>query len=227
MEMEKSMRRNCILCIVCFCALVMSLVDGILNPVYPVKAAIKLVLFLLVPLVGYYRFAPDELCLIFRSGKRAWFQAMLLGVGVYVLIVGAYFVLRPFYDFSTITTQLAAGEGVHAGNFLYVGTYIAIVNSLLEELFFRGFAFLTLRRYLKNGVACCISALAFALYHVGMTVGWFSPVLFALALLGLFVGGCLFNALDWRSESIWASWMLHFCANAAINTVGCILMGIF
>ncbi len=227
MEMEKSMRRNCILCIVCFCALVMSLVDGILNPVYPVKAAIKLVLFLLVPLVGYYRFAPDELCLIFRSGKRAWFQAMLLGVGVYVLIVGAYFVLRPFYDFSTITTQLAAGEGVHAGNFLYVGTYIAIVNSLLEELFFRGFAFLTLRRYLKTGVACCISALAFALYHVGMTVGWFSPVLFALALLGLFVGGCLFNALDWRSESIWASWMLHFCANAAINTVGCILMEIF
>lgn len=225
--MEKTKRRNHILCIVCFCTLAMSLVDGILNPVYPVKAAIKLVLFLLVPLVGYYRFAPDELHAMFRSGKRALCKALLLGVGVYLLIVGAYFALRPFYDFSTITTQLATGEGVHAGNFLYVGTYIAVVNSLLEELFFRGFAFLTLRRYLKPGMACGISALAFALYHVGMTAGWFSPVLFVLALLGLFVGGCLFNALDWHSERIWASWMLHFCANAAINTVGCILMGIF
>lgn len=225
--MEQTKKRNRILWVVCFCALAMSFVDGVLNPIYPVKAAIKLVMFLLVPLAGYYRFAPDELRRLFRPGKRALCQALMLGVGVYVLIVGAYFVLRPFYDFSTITEQLATGEGVHAGNFLYVGTYIAVVNSLLEELFFRGFAFLTLRRYLNSGAACCISALAFALYHVGMTAGWFSPALFVLALAGLFVGGCLFNVLDWRSESIWASWLLHFCANAAINTVGCILMGIF
>ena len=31
--------------------------------------------------------------------------------------------------------------GVNAGNFVFVALYISIVNSLLEEFFFRGFAF--------------------------------------------------------------------------------------
>ena len=225
--MENAQKRNRIFALVCLCALAMSLVDGVLNPNYWVKAAIKLVLFLVLPLAVYYRTNPQELRTLFRFGRSSMVRALVLGGGVYLVIVGGYFALRTVYDFSPIVDQLAAGEGVHAGNFLYVGTYIALVNSLLEEFFFRGFAFLTLRRVMPAGAACCFSAAAFALYHVGMTLGWFSPVLFLLALAGLFAGGCLFNGLDGKDGSLWTSWLVHLCANLAINTVGCILMGIF
>ena len=224
METKRQSKR--ILILAALCALAMSLVDGILNPSYPVKSGIKLVLFLVLPLVFYYRTSPDQLKKLFAAGKIPW-KAIALGLGVYGVIVGGYFVLRPYYDFSGITAQLAAGEGVNAGNFLYVGTYIAVVNSLLEEFFFRGFAFLTLRDLTGRKMAFCFSAAAFALYHLGMTAGWFSPALFVLALAGLFVGGCLFNLLDARPGNLWTSWLVHFCANAGINTVGCILMGIF
>lgn len=224
METKRQSKR--ILILAALCALAMSLVDGILNPSYPVKSGIKLVLFLVLPLVFYYRTSPDQLKKLFAAGKIPW-KAIALGLGVYGVIVGGYFVLRPYYDFSGITAQLAAGEGVNAGNFLYVGTYIAVVNSLLEEFFFRGFAFLTLRDLTGRKMAFCFSAAAFALYHLGMTAGWFSPALFVLALAGLFVGGCLFNLLDARPGNLWTSWLVHFFANTGINTVGCILMGIF
>ena len=216
-----------IVCLVTLCALLMSLVDGVLNPVYPVKAGIKLLVFLGVPLGLWFRQNPGQLRPLFRWEGRGLRGALVLGLGVYALIVVGYFALRGVFDFSGIVEQLAAGEGVHAGNFLFVGSYIAVVNSLLEEWFFRGFAWLTLRRVLSPRAAFCFSAAAFALYHVGMTSGWFSPVLFVLSLAGLFLGGCLFNLLDRKTGSIWGGWLVHFCANAAINTVGCMLMGIF
>lgn len=225
--MKEIRQRNGIFLLVCLCALGMSLVDGVLNPNYWVKAAIKLVLFLVLPVLVYYRIDMQGLRELFRFDRKGFLRALLLGGGVYLIILGGYFCLRSVYDFSPIVDQLASGEGVHAGNFLYVGTYIALVNSLLEEFFFRGLAFLTLRRFMSAKVACCFSAVAFAFYHVGMTLGWFNPVLFLLALTGLFVGGCLFNALDWKSGNLWNSWLVHLCANVAINTVGCILMGIF
>lgn len=55
--------------------------------------------------------------------------------------------------------------------------------------------------------------------------GWFSPVLFILAILGLMIGGCIFNYLDEKNGTIFQSWMVHMFANLAINTVGMILFG--
>jgi membrane protease YdiL (CAAX protease family) len=47
-----------------------------------------------------------------------------------------------------------------------------------------------------------------------------------LTLFGLFVAGMLFNFLDFKSESIYPSWLTHMFTNFAINTVGFILFGI-
>ena len=69
------------------------------------------------------------------------------------------------------------------------------------------------------------SAGAFALYHVAMMTGWFSPLLFLLVMAGLAAGGIIFNRLNEKLETICASWIVHMFANFAINTVGFILMG--
>ena len=66
----------------------------------------------------------------------------------------------------------------------------------------------------------------FAFYHVGMTSGWFNPIIYALSLIGLFVGGCIFNYLNEKCENIYTSWLVHMFANFAINTIGFILFGI-
>lgn len=215
--------------VLAICALVllgcaaMAVVDGVLRPPYAVKSAVKLALFLLAPLLYGYAAGKDGYRALFRIQRRALLRVLALGFGVFALILGAYFALRSVFDFSAVTALLGKNAGVTAENFLWVSLYISFVNSLLEEFFFRGFAFLVLRRYAGERFACVFSALSFALYHTAMMLGWFPPLLFLLALAGLTAGGVLFNLLDARAGTIFPSWAVHIFANLAINTVGFIL----
>ena len=150
------------------CALVllgcaaMTVVDGVLRPPYAVKSAVKLTLFLLAPLLYEYTAGRDGHRALFRIQRRALLRALALGLGVFALILGAYFALRGIFDFSAVTALLDKNAGVTAENFLWVSLYVSFVNSLLEEFFFRGFAFLVLRRYAGERFACLFSALSFA-----------------------------------------------------------------
>ncbi len=57
-----------------------------------------------------------------------------------------------------------------------------------------------------------------------MMAGWFDWWVFALAMLGLFVGGLLFNWLNAKQKNIYTSWLTHMFANFAINTIGFLLL---
>ena len=57
-----------------------------------------------------------------------------------------------------------------------------------------------------------------------MMTGWFSPWLFGLVLVGLTVGGIVFNLLNRWTGTIYCSWLVHMFANFAINTIGFILL---
>ena len=115
--------------------------------------------------------------------------------------------------------------GVHAGNFIYVSLYIAVVNSFLEEFFFRGFSFLCLKAQTGRKFAFLFSAAMFSLYHAAMTIGWFSPLLLCLILLVLFGTGLFLNYVDEKSQTLYNSYFMHMFANFAINTIGFILFG--
>ena len=209
--------------LVCAACAVMAVVDGVIQPGYGLKSAVKLVLFLLLPLL-YGRFDKScDLRSLFRSPGRSLPVALGVGVGVYAVIMGAYFLLRSVIDFAALSSALTASTGVDGENFLFVALYISFINSLLEEFFFRGFAFLELRRRTTLVFAYGFSALAFSLYHVAMMIGWFSPLIFLLALTGLFVGGLIFNFFNERFGNIYVSWLIHMFANFAINTVGFIM----
>ena len=209
-------------------SLLMSFIDGFIKPTYIVKFIIKIVLFLIVPMVYFFLFKGEasHFKKLFVPKSKDFFRALVLGVLVYGVIVGAYFLLKDVFDFSAIVGSLTSDVGVNPGNFIYVALYISFVNSLLEEFFFRGFAFITLKEQTNRKFAYVFSALLFALYHVGMTAGWFHIIVFVLAFIGLFAGGCIFNFLNEKCENIYPSWLVHMCANFATNTIGFILFGI-
>lgn len=222
--MKTNTRILCTVVIVC-CA-IMAVVDAVLQPPYFVKSAIKAGLFLLLPLFLAPRlgFSPFT-CL--RPDKRSLLLGIGLGIGTLAVILGGYALLSPFLDLSAIPGALEESVGVTADNFLYVGLYIALCNSLLEEFFFRGFAFLTLRQAVTVPFAWIFSAAAFAIYHAAIMKGWFSPVLMILTLSALFACGLFFNWLDSKGERLWVSWLVHLFANLAINTIGMKLLGMF
>lgn len=206
------------------CCAVMALVDGVLHPGYALKSGIKAGLFLLVPLLLSLKDQDVAYLQLLKPKKKGIGIALLLGLGIYGVILGAYFLIGPYFDFSAIAGSLTKNAGVTADNFLYVSLYISFVNSFLEEFFFRGFVFTNLARLHKRSLAYGFSGVLFAAYHVAMMVGWFSPVLFVLVMAGLTIGGMLFNLLNEKLDTIYASWLSHMFANFAINTIGFLLL---
>lgn len=206
------------------CAL-MAWVESVLRPTYPVKSALKLMVF--VGAVGLYVLlcrTKTPLHCFRRPSRQALVPGALLAAGVFGLILGGYALLVPWLDLSAVTGNLGAKEGITAATFPLAALYITFVNSLLEEIFFRGFAFLALRQASGPRLAWGFSALAFALYHVAIMDGWFGPVLFLLLTAALAAAGLLFNWLD-REGTLWPAWLVHMGANLAINTIGLHLFG--
>ena len=221
-------KRSAILVIVLtvLSCLVMALVDGVLRPGYAAKSAIKIAVFMLIPLMATR--ADQEILYLplLRPKKKGLLPAIALGIGIYAVILGGYFLISPFFNFSQIAGALTENAGVTKENFLYVSLYISFINSFLEEFFFRGFVFTNLKQLTGRKLAYIFSAAAFSLYHVAMMIGWFSPALFLLVMMGLVIGGMIFNWLNEKLDTIYCSWLTHMFANFAINTVGFILFGI-
>lgn len=208
-----------------FCCAAMALVDGVLCPGYAVKSGIKMGLFLLLPLLASTGDPNVRFLSLLRPNRRGILISLGLGLGLYALILGGYRILGPYFDFSGIATSLTANAGVTRENFLAVSLYISFINSFLEEFFFRGFVFTNLKALTGQKFAYGFSAGAFALYHVAMMIGWFSPGLFLLVMAGLVVGGMIFNYLNERMDTVYSSWLSHMFANFAINTIGFLLLG--
>ena len=196
--------------------LVMALVETVVQPGYLVKSCIKLLLFSV---------------LVFGLGFRNPFRreglglGLALGGGIFAVILGAFFCFRPFIDLGAIADTLLGKEGISRENFLWVALYISVVNSLLEELLFRGLGYLELRKYTRECFAMVFSAAAFAAYHIAILDGWLNWWMYGLCMLGLFLGGLIFNVLD-RRGGILPSWLAHAGANLAINTIGLLMFGL-
>ena len=216
-------QRNLIILITVFACICMGLVDAIIQPGYMIKSVIKLVLFLLLPITYSIYDKNCNLKKLFTPNKRGLLLAFLLGIGVYIVILFAYLIFRNVFDFSALTSSLTSTTGVNKSNFVFVAVYISFVNSLLEEFFFRGFSFLTLKQVAGRGLAYTVSSAMFALYHIAMMIGWFGLPVILLSLLGLFIGGMIFNYFNEKYNNIYLSWLIHMFANFAINTIGFIL----
>lgn len=220
------MKKLWILILVVTACVVMGIVDAVIMPGYALKSLIKIILFLLLPIMyGIYNKECNIKKLI-KPDKKGLGFAVLLGFGVYAVVLGAYFLFRNVFDFSALTTSLNKTTGVNKSNFLWVALYISFINSLLEEFFFRGFSFITLKNYASRRFAYIFSSLAFSLYHIAMMIGWFGIPVILISLAGLFTGGMIFNRFDEKNGNIYLSWLVHMFANFATNTIGFILFAV-
>lgn len=203
----------------------MYVVDSHIQPGYFIKSIIKIILFLIIPIIFAYR--KNNIMSIhslFRiTSLKETLLPIILALVVYGFIMAAYFILKNFIDLTNIQKILSSSLNVSKSNFIYVALYISFINSFLEEFFFRGFLFLGLKKTTNRSMSYAISAFAFSVYHVAILSNWFSPILFIIAMVGLFIGGLIFNWLNEKNENIYNSWVVHMFANFAINTVGLIM----
>lgn len=220
----KNTRRNIIIYSVLAIG-IMFVVDAIIQPGFWIKSLIKVFFFLVMPIFLFKdRRHLNIKQMLKPTSMKQLLISLILGMTIFGVIVLAYFLLDGYINLELIQEKLGTNFNVNADNFIYIAIYISFFNSLLEEFFFRGLLFLGLRNLGMKAYG--LSAFLFAIYHVAIIGGWFSWEIYLLAMLGLFAGGLIFNFIDKWVGNIYHSWLVHACANLAINYVGMIMFGL-
>jgi len=161
--------------------------------------------------------------------RSSLLEGTLFGVAVFVMMLAAYLfwlrlpgnVLAPDSPACQAISDKMSGIGL--GNttmFIVIGVFYSIIHSGLEEYYWRWFVFR------KLSCSAIIASLGFTLHHVillGTYFGYASPYCW-LASLGVFIGGWYWCWLYRRTDSIWGAWIGHGIVDAAIFTVGFLII---
>jgi uncharacterized protein len=191
------------------------LIESTLAINYWQKSFMKIALFVVVPLIiscKSHRFSKIDYMALFKS--------LLLGLIIYVAIIGGFVIIQALISLDMIRESLLAQVNVNRDNFIFVALYISFINSWIEEFFFRDFGYFKIKPILGKYMSMILSSLLFAIYHISIVKDWAHPLLVVLAILGLFFVGIFFILLNERNQNILSSWMVHMFANLAINTIG-------
>lgn len=76
---------------------IMAWVDAVLSPSYAIKSVIKLSLFLVMPFIYSFKNQDISIGSIFVLNKKKIICSLGFGICVYGLIIGAYFLIGPFF----------------------------------------------------------------------------------------------------------------------------------
>jgi len=161
--------------------------------------------------------------------RRGLIEGTLFGVAVFAAMLALYFlwlrvpggILAP--DSSAFQNILDKIEGLGLGSkgaFILLGVFYAIVHSGLERYYWGWFVFH------KLSCSAVVASLGFTAHHVillGTFFGYASPYTW-LGSLGVFIGGWYWCWLYRRSDSIWGAWIGHGFVDAAIFTIGFLIL---
>lgn len=185
---------------------------------YATKSLLKIVLFGLIPFTLLRRPKVMAMLGVNQSTKRILF----VGIGMILVIVLGYFITKLFISYDLVIASLESRLKVTLDNFLFVSLYIILINSGLEEFFFRHFIPLQLH-ISSEWTNRLISSLLFAIYHVAILYGMFELWVVLLMILGLWIVGVFFSLLNQNAKGFLNSYLFHACANIGINLVGLLL----
>lgn len=200
--------------------IVMSITEKLITSGYWTKSIIKIAVFASAVILYSFltkRKINDVINIKKRLPSR---KLLLMMVTVYLIIIVAYLLFKDQVDLTNIRNNLINKEHLTRDNFYWIFLYIIIINSFLEESFFRGFVFHAFKDVHKPLLGFVYGSLLFAVYHVGIISSWFNIFVFIISMIGLTGAGIVLQYIEERYNNILASYLVHGFANIAINTIG-------
>ncbi len=156
-------------------------------------------------------------------GRRL--KALPLGAFVGALVV-ASFVLLLNTPLGGVVADAAGAIGTKARqlgvfeHYWSFALFLSLVNSLVEEYYWRWFLFGRLRLVLPRWPAHLLAALAFTAHHAVITTQ-FLPLFWGLvAALAVAVGGLIMSALYERQGTVAGAWVCHLIVDLGIMGIG-------
>ncbi|HKD35353.1 MAG TPA: type II CAAX endopeptidase family protein, partial [Pirellulales bacterium] len=157
---------------------------------------------------------------------RGLMLGIAFGTVISAAMFGAYFGglanSNVMLSAAAIVRQRLASFGVtNPAVMIAAGAFYAIIHSLLEEYYWRWFAFGELRRLVSLRTAIVVSSLAFTGHHVIVLVKYLPEMpWWPLASLAVAIGGAAWAWLYHRSRSLLAPWISHAIVDAALFAIG-------
>ena len=152
---------------------------------------------------------------------------LTMGVLVAAVVVATYFgwlapsgILIPVAH--EVKEKLAAFQIDTPAKMIAMGVFYTLLHSLLEEYYWRWFAFGQLRRLVSLPAAIAVSSIAFMGHHAIVLRDYlhYLPWPWAVfASASVAIGGAMWAWLYDRSGSIYAPWISHLLIDAAIFVI--------
>lgn len=215
--MDKKNRCS-IIFLVIFCCIVMAITEVIIEPTYLIKSIVKIIMFFIIPL-SVFNILKIKVFDNFKLNKKEIIRLFGLGIFIYLIIMIAYFITKDIFDYTKLTNSLTVDQKVNSNYYLLVALYISFGNSLLEEFLFRLISFIKLSEFSSKKFSYVFSSCMFSIYHIAMIGKSFPIPLTIICLIGLIVGGVIFNYLDDKNKNIYNSWFIHMFCDFAIMTI--------
>ena len=125
----------------------------------------------------------------------------------------AYFFLKEHLLSENLVAELNGYVSIDAGNILFVGLYIIVFNSLMEEFFWRGFMFKELRGLTNSWIAHACTGIAFPAYHIMFCCNWFSTAIIVLVITAMVGFTILMNLVFRKYKDLFSCWLIHVLVN--------------
>ena len=153
-------------------------------------------------------------------------MAVGLGIGMSVLMVGAWLLLGKWIDADLLRDALEPVGLLDIRLYVVAAIYWIVINSLLEEYVFRWFLVIKSEALVGPGNrAIILSALIFVVHHtVALAVFGFPWWANLIASVSVFVGGAVFSWLYVRYRSVWIPYIAHAICDIAVFTVGALII---
>jgi membrane protease YdiL (CAAX protease family) len=160
----------------------------------------------------------------FRNGRNGLPVAVGLGLAGAAIFLGVYFTVgHLLIDKAGVVAKINAQFGVNKTTVLLVAPFTVLLNSLLEEFFYRGFSFgLIVKRNRKLGYL--LPAVTFTVQHLLFIYHWAPWYSIAIGTLGLFVFALVVEWLYERYDTIVAPWVAHACGDIAMMGIAAIML---
>jgi membrane protease YdiL (CAAX protease family) len=152
----------------------------------------------------------------FRNWRNGLKVCALLGLGAAAIFAGAYAAWSDrLIDEAKIVDKIDAQFGVDRSTVLLVAPFTILLNSLLEEFFYRGLSFGLLSKR-DIAVGYLLPAIAFTVQHVLFIYHWVSLLPLVLTIAGLFVLAIVLQWLYAQYDTIVAPWIVHIGGDVAM-----------
>lgn len=190
--------------------------ENIFHPLYAIQMTQKVLSFVVMPIIIGY-FFKTQFWKFWKFTKQSFVYGLWLWLLWWIIIFISYYLLKDLIEWNSIQKSITE-RGVTKATFILVFSYIMFWNSLVEEYFFRGIIFNTLKDNYKIS-AYLLSSLAFSLYHITIFWTWFHGYILIIALVWLFLWWLFFAWLYKKTSWVWWARFFHIIADAVILVI--------